>query len=378
MNFKKINMILIIFLVTFNVSVLGNEDHNTVNIINNEYCNDENNISSITIGPYPQNADVDSIVIIWETSNYTLNNSVHFGPTDDCENIIYNNHSDFFHKIELIGLTPSTKYYYKVKSDFIESDVYTFYTTFLQNESIRFIAYGDSRGVWDNWKNAGIVAEAIEKEQPFFVLHTGDIVNDGKVIEQWNDFFSISDFIHNSTFYPSLGNHENYGESYFKYFFLPNNELWYSFDYGPAHFICLDSNFINSLRLSQLFWLIKDLILNEQIYTIVFFHHPPYSSGNHGSTIYLRLLWGFIFDYFKVDIVFNGHDHCYERGNVNNVNYITTGGGGAPPYDVGNSWWTIYSEKTFHYCLVTIDEKNLLFQAVKPDGTVFDSFDINK
>ena len=367
MKLKKIGVILSIFLITFIVPVIGHESTDLTNY----------NLS-IVVGPYPQSPDIDSIIIVWTTSSPTSVNSVHFGLTPVCENIVYNNVTNDFHEIELNGLVPSTKYYYKVISDYIESDIYSFYTKFEEDEQIRFIAYGDTRGVWDNWINAGIVADAMEKENPFFILHTGDIVNDGKVPSQWIDFLTISNFIHNSTLFPSLGNHERYGEDYFKYFLLPNNEYWYSFDSGPVHFVCLDSNFRNSLRLSQLFWLIKDLRLNTRPFTIAYFHYPPYSSGNHGSTYILRFLWGFIFEHFNVDIVFNGHDHCYERGKVKSVNYIVAGGGGAPPYDVGENWWTIYSEKTFHYCLITVNQEELTFEAKKTDGTIFDSFSINK
>ena len=367
MKLKKFGVILCIFLITFVAPVTGNES-----------INSENYNLSIVVGPYPQNPKIDSISILWTTSSATTDNSVYYGLTPSCENVVYNNISSNFHEIELEGLSPSTKYYYKVISETLESDVYFFYTTFEEDEFIRFIAFGDSRGVWDNWVNAGFVASAIEKENPFFVIHTGDIVNDGKVLSEWIDYFSISKFVHNSTLFPSLGNHENYGDPYFKYFILPNNEYWYSFDSGPVHFICLDSNFRNSLRLSQLFWLINDLRSNTKPFTIVYFHYPPYSSGNHGSTYILRFLWGFIFEYFKVDIVFNGHDHCYERGKVESVNYILTGGGGAPPYNVGESWWTIHSEKTYHYCVVTVNSDELIFEAKKPDGTIFDFFSIIK
>jgi hypothetical protein len=63
---------------------------------------------------------------------------------------------------------------------------------------------------------------------------------------------------------------------------------------------------------------------------------------------------------------------------VENVNYIVTGGGGAPLYNIGQKWWTIHSEKTYHFCLITCDMNNLTFKAVKPDGAIFDSFEINK
>jgi 3',5'-cyclic AMP phosphodiesterase CpdA len=354
------------------------------NLITTDY--EEKNLiqtPSILIGPFSQDSDMNSITILWETDVKTSRNEVHWGSTPDCENISSESYEkNFFgknlHKVLLNGLTPSTRYYYKVVSDRIESEVYTFHTSYAQNETIKFVVYGDNRGVWDNWQNATLVARSIEEKTPDFVLSSGDLVLNGKNRSQWIDFFSISSFIHNSTLYPILGNHELYGSSYFKYFILPNNERWYSFDNGPVHFIGLDSNPRNAFRLSQMIWLIRNLRANAKPFTIVYFHHPMYSSGAHGSTLYVRFLWRHIFEYYGVDIVFNGHDHSYERGKVNNVNYIVTGGGGAPLYNVGSSWWTIFSEKTYHYCFITANQSLLTLRAIKPDGVIIDSFTIQK
>jgi hypothetical protein len=276
------------------------------------------------------------------------------------------------------NLKPSQKYYYKVISDGVSSDIYSFYTSFEENKTIEFIVYGDTRGVWDNWKNARIIAQAIEEEQPYFILHTGDFVNDGRKIDQWIDFFRISNFLHNCTIYPVIGNHEYYNESYFKFFKIPEDSYWYSFDNGPIHFIGLDSNKGNRYNSNQTIWLINDLMNNKKPYTIVFFHHPPYSSGNHGSTYLLRFIWSPLFSFFNVDIVFNGHDHCYERGRVNKVNYVVTGGGGAPPYKVSEKWWTIYSESIHHFCLINADQNILSFKAKTSDGMIIDEFSIEK
>jgi len=368
---KKLTIIFLIIILTCSFSGIGSED-------TNNYYNIGNYNSSIIIGPYPQKTELNSTIIVWETSISTTNNCVRYGLNPYCEHIVYQNYSSSFHTVKLGELNSSTKYYYKVYSDDIESMVYSFYTKFKKEDSIKFVAYGDTRGVWDNWINASRISDGIEEEQPFLVLHTGDLVKNGTYFDQWLDFFAISEFIHNSTMYPTLGNHEYYSEPYFKFFLLLNKNPWYSFDNGPVHFVCLDSNVRNSLRLSQIFWLIKDLKQNTNTYTIVFFHHPPYSSGNHGSTIYLRLIWGLIFEHFDVDIVFNGHDHSYERGKVKNVTYVVTGGGGAPLYDIGHKWWTIYSEKTFHYCLLSCNMTKLSFKAIKPNGTVFDAFEIQK
>jgi hypothetical protein len=379
MNLKKITILVLFLFIFYSITGPGDINSNEIDsIIFNYGISLEEYNPLIIVGPYPQSQQPDSIKIVWETDIETTNNSVHYGLNPDCSQKTYNNYSSNFHIIELNGLISSTKYYYKVISDNLESKVYSFYTKFDYNKTIRFISYGDTRGIWDNWKNASIVAKKIEQEKPSFVLHTGDLVNNGKYVEQWIDFFSISSFINNHTLYPTLGNHENFGDSYFKYFLKSKSKTWYSFNNGPIHFISLDSNFRNSIKISQLFWLIKDLRNNTQPFTIVFFHHPPYSSGNHGSTYYLRLIWGVIFEHYNIDIVFNGHDHCYERGKVKSVNYIVTGGGGAPLYETGNKWWTVHSEKSYHYCLIICNQEELSFKAIKPDGTIIDSFTIKK
>ena len=351
------------------------------------YSSTNTNTSSISpkiiLGPFPQHQEQNSIVIIWQTNNITSDNYIRWGLTPDCPHTTHTinpllTKKTAIHMIKINELSPSTKYFYKAVSDSFESGIYTFSTIHEISEPITFVVYGDTRGVWDNWTNASIVATAIENAQPHFVLHTGDIINDGLIEEEWLSFFTNSSFIHNSTLYPTLGNHENYGELYYKYFNLGGNERWFSFNNGPVHFIGLDSNYLAPFRFIQNIWLINDLRTNQQPFTIVFFHHPMYSSGNHGSTTHLQWFWQPLFEFFEVDIVFNGHDHDYERGLVNNVSYIIAGGGGAPLYDVGSNWWTVHAEKCFHYCLVSANLTSLSIQTIKPDGTVIDSYSIQK
>ena len=332
--------------------------------------------SNILIGPYLQNPSTSSITIIWKTYEKTSENIVKYGLTTNCDTTIDDNTFTDFHKFTLYKLDCDTKYYYRVISDGFTSDLYSFTTKPKENEEIKFITYGDTRGVWDNWYNASVVADAIEKEKPLFVLHTGDLVHNGNNKEEWIDFFNASDFIHNSTLYPVLGNHEYYGEPYSEYFPELGNGYWYSFDYSGVHIIGLDSNVINVFNLKQITWLIKDLKQNKDKIKVVMFHHPPYSSGRHGSSYHLRFIWGPILQIFNVQIVFNGHDHSYEHGIVRNTHYIVSGGGGAPLYDTGDNWWTEYSEKTYHYCLMTFNEDLLTFESKKPDGAIIDSFQI--
>ena len=61
---------------------------------------------------------------------------------------------------------------------------------------------------------------------------------------------------------------------------------------------------------------------------IVALHHPGYSSARHGSTEALR--WPFAA--WGVDVVFGGHDHVYERLDVQGMPLIISGLGGATTY----------------------------------------------
>jgi hypothetical protein len=80
-----------------------------------------------------------------------------------------------------------------------------------------------------------------------------------------------------------------------------------------------------------------------------------------------------------VQIVFAGHNHYYARAVVNGVHHITAGGGGAPLYTpVAGQPNIVIMNKTLHYCKIAIDGNSLLCQTVKPDGTLIDSFYVEK
>ena len=156
------------------------------------------------------------------------------------------------------------------------------------------------------------------------------------------DFYG-TDLLNSIPIMPVPGNHEFYGSStaqsdlfipYFDIFNLPSKgqsggvasgtEDYYSFDYGNVHFIALDSyGMIDGKRLSdpesgQFKWLESDLAANTSPWTVVFFHHPPYSVLGHVSDAEqelrdIRLNLIPLFDNYGVDLVLNGHSHSYER-----------------------------------------------------------------
>ena len=109
-------------------------------------------------------------------------------------------------------------------------------------------------------------------------------------------------------------------------------ENYYAFDFGNLHVVSLDSQLSArdpSLRAAMKQWLIADLGNNQLDWTIVIFHHPPYSRGaGHNSDeiapfqtgldqpqIDMRKEFTSIFEDYGVDLVYSGHAHSYERSH---------------------------------------------------------------
>jgi len=99
-------------------------------------------------------------------------------------------------------------------------------------------------------------------------------------------------------------------------------EQYFSMDHGNVHIVSLDSQLANvdeDLRRAMRDWLISDLDANQLDWTVVIFHHPPYSKGeNHDSDleqreIDMRQTFAPVFEQYGVDVIYSGHAHSYER-----------------------------------------------------------------
>ncbi len=105
-----------------------------------------------------------------------------------------------------------------------------------------------------------------------------------------------------------------------------NTEQYYSFDYGNVHVVSLDSQVAirdsgNNETMKQ--WLINDLSASSNDWTLVIFHHPPYTKGSHDSDsavlgidqpiFDIREQYTEIFEDHGVDLAYSGHSHSYER-----------------------------------------------------------------
>ncbi|HKX63012.1 MAG TPA: metallophosphoesterase [Verrucomicrobiae bacterium] len=168
-------------------------------------------------------------------------------------------------------------------------------------------------------------------------------------------------------FFPSLGNHDWVAPNaapYLAYFTLPGNERYYSFVRGPVELFCVDSDRHEPDGVTpesvQGEWLRTSLASSTSVWKIVYFHHAPYSSGIlHGSytneTTYMR--WPF--KEWGASVVLSGHDHIYERIEVDGLTYIVNGLGGD-------------SRDQFHYPLVpgSVKQYNAEVGVLRVDATI--------
>jgi acid phosphatase type 7 len=240
---------------------------------------------------------------------------------------------------------------------------------------VAFVAFGDSG-------SGGADQQAILEQLgtvPFrLMIHTGDIAYESGTMSEFEDnYFAVyAPFLRSFPAFPTIGNHDS--PAVFRQVYdLPwsGPDSWYSFDYGDVHFVSLDTNHIDA---EQADWLDADLAASERAWTVVYGHHPAFSSGQHGSSAEFQRRFVPILERHQVDLVLAGHDHDYERTlPQNGVHYIVTGGGGRGTRPVGESDFTAFSEQVLHFVYVEIQGDELLLHAIDATGAEFDQLAIH-
>jgi len=236
---------------------------------------------------------------------------------------------------------------------------------------VSFAAFGDSgAGTGDQMA----IRDQLETVPFQLMIHTGDIAYESGTMSQFEDnYFSVyASLIKSFAMFPAIGNHDesNIYEQVFDLPWAERGHNWYSFDHGDVHFVALDTN---EMTAEQARWLESDLAANTLPWKVVYGHHPPYSSGEHGSSMEFRNTFGPILEKYKVDLVLSGHDHDYERiAPQNGVNYVVTGGGGRGTRAVGSSSFTDFSEAVLNFVYVEVEGNQLLLHAIDGEGTEFD------
>ena len=294
---------------------------------------------------------------------------------------------DHQHKYLISNLTPGTKYYYKVTVNNITKEGSFLSPPKNDAAEVKFIAYGDTRSYPENHnKVAKQIHKTLQKDPAYqtFILFNGDFVDDGDIEADWDlEFFDpqykyIQYLLSHIPYQSSMGNHEHSGILFEKYFPYPYiNKRYWSFDYGPAHFIILDQYRDLGKDSEQLRWLKKDLKNNNKKWKIICLHEPGWTAGVHRNNKDVQDFIQPLCIKYDVKLVLAGHSHYYARAVVDGINHISTGGGGAPLYtpDPDKPYIT-KAKKTHHFLRIQIRDNTLICTAIDDNGFVIDSFSL--
>jgi len=352
-------------------------------------------------GPYLGDVTSDAITVLWESPTATTG-IVRYGIASVTENVIADTVPSMHHEVRLTGLSslasPGTKFMYELEVDGMTYPG-TFRTAVVAGQPFSFVVFGDNRSSAVQHM-AVLDALMAEPTELYFAVSTGDMVSDGEVESQWDEFFMIeAPFLARTPMYLAIGNHEVHDDDWpipRRVFAEPttvppasNDEAFYHFVYGNTQIIVINvethtlfPGLLGVFGGDQEAWLTS--VLNTTpagvVHRFLFIHQGPYSSkpGRDGN-FWLRT-WLPDLKAANIDVIISGHDHYAERGfAVNGIPYVIHGGGGAPLYDtlgprVVADHSPLYGETRLGYVVIDIDGPHAEVSIRTLDGFTIDNF----
>lgn len=318
----------------------------------------------ITQGDYEGRA----IIVSWVTPSEPGSSEVFYGRTehnyDHCaEGLVtqytfYNYTSGFIHHCLIDGLEYNKKYYYKIGNGSSAREFWFFTPPKIDPDAAyTFGIIGDLGQTFHSLSTF----EHYLKSPGQTVLYVGDLsyaddyeFDNGVRWDTWGRFVEPS-----TAYQPWIwtsGNHEiefreDLGENVpFKPFLhryhVPHkassstSPLWYAIKQASAHIIILSSYSPFVKYTPQWIWLRRELKRVDREKTpwlLVLMHSPIYNSNSYhymeGES--MRVVFEPWFVKYKVDIVFAGHVHAYERSyRYSNIAYNITNGDCSPTKDI--------------------------------------------
>ena len=298
-------------------------------------------------------------------------------------------------------LRPATTYSYRVgsKVDDFWSEWADFTTAPDAASPFSFVYMGDPQVGMDSWQKLLDSSLAKEPKTAFYMI-AGDTINKGNSRDQWDEFFNAAKGVFNRRpVAPTLGNHDYAREKnprlYLQLFGLPKKtamglppERNYSFRYGNALFIVLDSNHPSK---RQTKWLEGQLAHTDATWKFALYHHPAYSSKGNRDNVEVRKLWLPLFDKYHLDMALQGHDHAYLRTYPMRDGHRVESPKEGTIYVVSVSGTKLYPQDPHDYTQVGLDKlstyqlidiatnpNRLTYRAFDVQGTVKDEFVIEK
>lgn len=292
------------------------------------------------------------------------------------------------HRFTLENLPARTKISYRVHAGAAQSELLAFHTAPKPGELVRIGIYGDVRGGHDTHRRliSAMLGEGLD-----LVAMTGDMVARGSDDGDWQKFFAVTrELLASLRYVPAIGNHDlGWSQTDPDVFALPpgpagrpDHVYWYSLDLADIHLVFLDSNAYENQ--AQEVWLEADLAAARARGVraiIALTHDGPYSRGLHRGNQLARKRYVPILARHRVDLLVAGHDHLYQRGEIDGIRYVVSGGGGAGLYQPtcgvrGKSKCAVDGMQKLlvahHYLVATIDRETLELCPRGTDGKLLE------
>lgn len=249
------------------------------------------------------------------------------------------NGANFLHRVSLHDLVPEKKYYYHVGGENIDaiSDQFSFVMpSVMAADTHTFMVYAD---LGTETKNMQFLLQEALNEKYEAIFHVGDIAynlssDEGRVGDK---FLNLIEKVSARVPYMTVpGDHErDNGFLHYRYRFsmpnlpwpMPADNLWYSIDIGPIHFVMYSTEvlFFDEESVERMLsWLKIDLDkANSQRsatpWIIAMGHRPMYCSVDNSEEdcqkddSLVRMALEELFYGEGVDLIISGHQHFYER-----------------------------------------------------------------
>jgi hypothetical protein len=247
-----------------------------------------------------------------------------------------------------------------------------------KENAVRFAVIGDTGTGTDKQNQLAQILFRYRQIFPFeFVLMMGDnMYGSENAVDYKQKFENVYRPLLDQKvkFYAALGNHDDSNQRFYEFFNMEGQE-YYRFKKGNVSFYSLNSNYMDK---KQLDWLNEKLTADTSEWKIAYFHHPPYSSGGaHGSDTKLREVVEPLFQKHRVNVVFAGHEHFYERIKPQKgIYYFISGSGGKlRKGDVkkGSPLTDKAYDRDLSFMLIEISDDQMHFQVISRTGETVDS-----
>ncbi|MFU8785311.1 fibronectin type III domain-containing protein [Aliidiomarina sp.] len=326
------------------------------------------------------------------------------------------------HHVTFSDLEPDTLYAYRVRGGSAQegdapaqvawSEWFQFRTPTAEFSPYTAVYFGDAQNAVKSHFSR-VIREAFRSApEAMIMVHAGDLVNSryGEHDDEWGEWFDAGGWLHGMVNqFAAPGNHEYIEHEsgprtivpqWAAHFGVPKNgpeplqsSVYYT-DFQGVRYIALDS--MQALQseeyaILQADWLREVLRNNPNQWTIVSHHHPMFSVSLGRDNPPLRQHWQPIYEEFGVDLVLQGHDHTYGRGQ--NITEGTSGQLSAqgPMYVVSVAGPKMYlvTEQAEQQMQATAEELQLFqtlhftantlrYQARTVTGELFDAFDLSR